>query len=245
MVSAASTSGSPGGPTRRRRSGSPRTWARPSTARRTTSAQRPPAGGCSSSSATRYGGCGEHPTGDLYLSWRGRHGFTEPENLGCAVNSPAAEFSPSWVREGRHEALYFSSNRPDGFAPEAPADADIYRTVLGAHGDFRAPDLVDGLNTPFDDARPNVRHDGLEIVFDSNRPGTLGGPDVYAASRTRVRADWSEPVNLGPTINGPAAETRASLSRRGATLLFGSNRPGSEPGPDGTTPSTDIYVATR
>jgi hypothetical protein len=36
---------------------------------------------------------------------------------------------------------------------------------------------------------------------------------------------WSEPINLGPPINGPFSETGARLSKRGLSLYFSSNRP--------------------
>jgi len=107
--------------------------------------------------------------------------------------------------------------------------------------------LAPGLNTASQDARPNVRRDGLEIVFDSTRPGALGGsPDIYSSTRASVKAAWSAPINLGAVINTTANETRASLSRDGKTLLFGSNRPGSEASlVEPYAPSNDIYVTTR
>ena len=60
------------------------------------------------------------------------------------------------------------------------------------------------------DARPNVRKDGLEIVFDSTRGG--GAPDIYTASRSSIFDPWSAPVPLGSDINSASSETRATLS---------------------------------
>jgi hypothetical protein len=187
--------------------------------------------------STRAGGCGD---ADIYATRRvGERGWWQPVHLGCQVNSSGQEASPYLLKHDRTDRmlLYFSSNRAGGFTETGPPDIDIYVSQLTLFG-FGPPQLVPGLNTSANDARPNLRSDGLEIVFDSNRPGTLGGQDVYAASRTSVSERWSEPVNLGPTVNTPAMETRASLSWDGTTLYFGSNRPGGE----GTT---DIYFATR
>lgn len=94
---------------------------------------------------------------------------------------------------------------------------------------------VAGNDSAFDDARPNVRNDGLEIVFDSNRGG--GAPSIYTATRSSLFEVWSEPQLLGSAVNSPAAETRPSLSRDGTRLYFGSSR---NPGR-----SSDIFVATR
>jgi hypothetical protein len=188
--------------------------------------------------SARAGGCGG---ADIY---RARFGpsierWGSFETLGCVVNSAAAEFSPSLVREGGEMVLYFSSGRAGGFAPEtggAP-DHDIYAARMLPGGGFGAAVLVPGVNSSADDARPNVRLDGLEMVFDSTRPGGLGGPDVWVASRSSVGAGWSTPVNPGAPINSAAGESRPSLSRNGDRLYFGSGRPGGEG-------NSDIYVST-
>lgn len=80
-----------------------------------------------------------------------------------------------------------------------------------------------------------MRHDGLEIVFDSNRYGTLGGQDVWTARRSSVDAPWGVASNLGPGINSVVNDTRASLSWDGTVLMFGSGRSG----------GGDIFTATR
>jgi hypothetical protein len=82
-----------------------------------------------------------------------------------------------------------------------------------------------------------VRKDGLEVVFDSNRNGGLGGQDIWSSTRDSVEDEWSPPVNLA-TVNSPFAETRASLSWDALTLTFGSNRPGGEG-------MADVYESTR
>ena len=162
-----------------------------------------------------------------------------PENLGCEINSPGTEWSPSYFQdEDGHGVLYFSSNRPDGHTPGG-TDLDIYYTV-----DFGPAQLAPGVNTEFDDARPNVRHDGREIVFDSTRPGTLGGPDVWTSKRNSTSSDWDAPVHLPAPINSSGSDTRASLSWDGKQLVVGSNRPGSEVGGNGS-PSGDVWVMTR
>ncbi|MEO8463290.1 MAG: hypothetical protein ABI555_08765 [Chloroflexota bacterium] len=88
-------------------------------------------------------------------------GWAEPTNLGCTVNSNGNEASPSFVGT----ELYFSSTRAGG-----PGGADIWLSAYDG-ASFGAPALVPGLNTTLNDNRPNLRRDGLEIFFDSNRAG--------------------------------------------------------------------------
>ena len=190
--------------------------------------------------STRPGGCGGS---DIYVTrWQNEnHGWDEPTNLGCDVNSAGNEASPFLVHQAGGTVLYFSSNRAGGYSGEAAGatvgDDDIY--VSEWHGgSFAGAQLVGGVNTEFNDSRPNVSHDGRELFFDSNRTGTLGGPDIYYASREHALDPWSQPENLGPNVNSAAAETRASLSWDGTVLVFGSTRPGGEG-------AADIYMTSR
>jgi hypothetical protein len=179
--------------------------------------------------SNRPGGCG--PGADIHFSREHpARGWSTPLNLGCEVNSAAGEASPSYVEENGSGVLYFSSSRT--------GVSNIYRSVQEADGSFGTPSAVSELNTAFEDARPNVRKDGREIVFDSTRPGGFGGPDIWVATRASVNEPWSAPVNLGAAINSSAAETRASFSWDGQTLVFGSTR-------EGGKGSSDIYFSTR
>jgi Tol biopolymer transport system component len=180
--------------------------------------------------STRPGGCGAG-TADIYQTrLHPTQGWLEPEHLGCDVNSAGNEFSPSYVSAGGG-LLFFSSDRA--------SQDDIYMSARGPGGDWGPAAPVEALNfAGFNTARPNVSPDGREIVFDSNRPGGFGGPDIWTATRPSVFDVWSSPVNLGPNINTEFGETRASLSRNGKRLYFGSNRPGFQG-------HFDIFVSTR
>jgi hypothetical protein len=183
----------------------------------------------------RPGGCGAQ---DLYVSWRyDKHdevGWQPPVNLGCEVNSSANDFTPSFIEHARTgtTTLYFSSNRSGG-----PGGTDIYASVLGAGGAFGSPQLVEGLNTEFNDQRPNVRPDGREIFFDSDRPGTLGSTDLWVATRARPSDPWSMPENL-ESVNTETVEGRPSISFDGKRLYFMSSRAGGFGG-------IDLYVTRR
>ncbi|HEY7270081.1 MAG TPA: hypothetical protein VH951_09660 [Dehalococcoidia bacterium] len=189
--------------------------------------------------SARAGGCGG---ADIYRArMAGTGAWASYETLGCQVNSAAAEFSPSLVREGGDTILYFSSGRAGGFAPEeggAAPDQDVYRAKMLSDGSFAAPALVPGVNSAADDARPNVRLDGLELVFDSTRAGGQGASDIWISSRSSATGDWSAPVNPGAPINSPSGESRPSLSRDGSRLYFGSARPGGQG-------NSDIMVSQR
>ena len=189
--------------------------------------------------SNRPGGCGGS---DIYFTtWLGGSTFSEPVNLGCDVNSAGEEASPSLVIHGPERwELYFSSTRAGGILQEAPGqtvgDSDIYNIEVRPTGFIGRPSLVCGVNTTFDDFRPNVRGDGKEIVFDSNRPGSQG-LDIWSSVRESTLQAWSAPINV-VNVNSAANVTRPYLSSDGTTLYLGSTRSDAEG-------SQDLYVATR
>ena len=160
-------------------------------------------------------------------------GWTDPVHFDCTTaggpNGPLDEQGPSYVEYGGQARLYYS------------AGPEIVVSLRAQDGSFGPPSPVAELNGPASDIQPNIRKDGLEIVFTSNdpsRPGSHGTSfDLYVATRADVGAPFSTPVNLGEPINTVANETRPSLSWDATGLLFGRT-----PGPEG---STDIFVATR
>jgi hypothetical protein len=168
--------------------------------------------------STRPGGCGG---GDIYLGRDNPSQGWSVQHLGCDAtgsgpNFPGGEFGPSLVETAEGTFLFFSS---DGY--DVVGDQDIYMSRQLADGTFAPATAVAELNTPQHDFMPNVRKDGLEIVFNSNRPGGLGGQDVYSAQRASTSEPWSTPVNLGGLVNTAGSETRSSLSWDGTRLHFG------------------------
>lgn len=166
---------------------------------------------------------------DIYVARRVASGrFTTPQALprgSDAINSDAEEWSPSYFTAGGHEWIYFSSTRE--------GRQRIYFSV-----DFGPAQLAaGGVNSTAADARPNVRQDGLEIVWDSTRFGTLGATDIWTATRSSLDEPWGTAVHLENGINSAAGESRASLSFDGHRLMFGTTRPGEG--------SADIWTATR
>jgi len=80
------------------------------------------------------------------------------------------------------------------------------------------------VNASADDGCPSVSTDGLELYFISDRSGGIGGFDIWVTTRSSVSDPWSEPVNLGTTVNSSVWDASPSLSGDGLSLFFGSNR---------------------
>lgn len=187
--------------------------------------------------SNRPGGCGGF---DIWVSRRlSEHSFAHwspPENLGCQVNSTGVELASSLFED--HDGtvyLYFSS----GLRPGGLGFGDIYVSTLQTNGTFGPASPILEFNTTSNEIRPNIRRDGLEMFFDSNRPGSLSAfSDIYVSTRVCTTCPWTTPVNLGPNVNSASLDGRAALSFDGTELYFMSNRPGS-------FGNQDIWVISR
>jgi len=174
---------------------------------------------------------------ELYYSmWERRHGYlltrtdgpdgwSEPEFAPFA--SPAyPELEPFITADGTW--LYFISKRPlpDGGEPE---NFNLWR-VPRVEGGWGAPELLpEPVNSEHEEFYPSLTTDG-DLYFTSDRPGSLGGEDIWWAEWTGD--GWAEPENLGPSVNSPGPEFNSLIAPDGSWLIFGSVREGDAGGGD-------------
>jgi len=79
-------------------------------------------------------------------------------------------------------------------------------------------------NTEALDGTSCISTDGLELIFESERPGGSGGSDLWVTRRTSTEDEWGPAVNLGPTINSSGHDWGPSISADGRELYFHSRR---------------------
>jgi hypothetical protein len=175
---------------------------------------------------------------DIWVSYREQvhddFGWQPPENLGAGVNAPGLDTSPSFFANDDVgiPQLFFTSNR--GVA----GGNDIYVSDLLPDGTFGPAILVPELSSPQAEPGVSIRFDGLEMFLSSNRPASYGGFDLWTATRETVFHPWSQPSNLGPSINTAANEADPHITSDRQTLYFQSNRAGG-------TGGNDLYVSFR
>jgi Tol biopolymer transport system component len=162
---------------------------------------------------------------DLWVMYRGGTEWSIPEPVGAPFATEYNEHSPSVDSTG---LLCFNSARPGGRGQN-----DIY---CGATGSQTPPQLVAAVSSPSQDASPWLSASGDLLLLASNRPGGLGGWDLYVARKSSN--GWSRPRNLGAPVNTPGNETGPTLSPSGDRLFFLRNR-GSGP----TAYSTPFSIA--
>lgn len=162
---------------------------------------------------------------DLYISYRMGNGWSQPQNLGPAVNSGGWESQPCLSIDGR--TLYFVSDRKEG----SQGGMDIWTSTL-VEGRWTKPvNMGSGINTEGDEKSPFISFDNKTLYFSSNGRLGMGGMDLYYCRRAED-GTWGEPQNLGYPINTSGDESSLIVSPDGRTAIFSSDKFGGQGGLD-------------
>lgn len=144
--------------------------------------------------------------------------FSEGDVLDVPFNQQQGEGGVTLTADGR--TLYYSVlNRTS----RDYANVDVFGSRL-VNGRW-SPLFSAGPNVNGDrswDSQPSITPDGQYLYFASNRPGGLGGMDIWRCRRL-PNGDWSRAENLGPSVNTPGNEKCPFIHADGKTLYFASN----------------------
>ena len=152
------------------------------------------------------------PDGSLFIkggSKKGEKGFSlvsgnslrELEVKDFKSMNKGRFYGASMSADRKHIIIYFSevANSPN---------SDLYSSHQEPDGSFSKPEKL-SLSTSTDDVGPFIGPDQKVLYFASARqsPGRQGGVDIYVSKREDESwAKWSEPINLGKTINTSALD---------------------------------------
>ncbi len=142
--------------------------------------------------------------------------WTPPEALAEGVNSSEDEYEPF---------LSFDAQTMLFVRGKAGGGADILTSTRTLEG-WTDPEPISVNTVDFDELGPALSRDGQTIYFYSDRPGGLGGYDIWAADREGEA--WGEARNLGTAVNSVFNDYGPTLNPEGSRLLFASNRPTAE-----------------
>lgn len=161
----------------------------------------------------------QHPVTDYQFA---------PVNLGDSINGPRSEYYPSvTVTDSLLVYTRRTGDQREDFMQSNIRDKKFGKAVL-INGDINIEPLKGAIT---------VSQDGEWLLFAGNLSGQgLGDYDIYLSQYTPQ--GWSEPENLGPTINTEFWESSPALSPDKRVLYFSSNRPGGYGG-------RDLYMSVR
>ncbi len=153
---------------------------------------------------------------DLYMSYDTPTGWSEPVNLGSAINTDFPETAPALSAD--KNALYFSSNRSGGYG-----GYDLYVSYR-INGKWQpASNMGPDINTTGNEMAPFIHADNQTIYFTSDGLPGYGGTDIYIMHKIADK-QWSKPENLGYPINTIQNEGSLFVASDGVTAYYASDR---------------------
>ncbi len=153
---------------------------------------------------------------DFFSSHKKDNNWEKAQPVPGEVNTPLNEGAQSISQDGQW-LVFTGCNRPDGFG-----SCDIYISYLNPGGWGEAINLGGRVNSDQWDSQPCLSPDKRDLYFASRRLGGLGGTDIYVC-HLQPNGKWSEPENLGPSINTPGDEQCPFIHADNQTLYFTSN----------------------
>ncbi|MBI1835824.1 MAG: PD40 domain-containing protein [Flavobacteriia bacterium] len=165
---------------------------------------------------------------DIYVSYSDeKGGWTTPIRLDfCEAERNEATIAVS----SDEKRIYVYQDSKGG--------GDLFYSDFGTNSFTEIKDInYSGVNSESWETHCTMTTDGLNMYFVSDRPGGMGGRDIYRIVKL-PDGSWSLPQNLGPNINTSNDEDSPFIASDNKTLYYSSNGPRSMGG-------FDIFVSIR
>jgi len=145
-------------------------------------------------------------------------GEVVPNNFSTKVNFGAPTFSP----DGKMMVISQNNARPRK-QKDRRKTMKLSTATMSAENSWVVSDDLPFNSLDFETTHPFLSANGQTLYFSSDRPGGLGGMDIWKANKEGDT--WGTPINLGAPINSAAHELFPAIGRDGA-MYFSSARAG-------------------
>lgn len=150
---------------------------------------------------------------DIYYSHKDSNNvWSKAVNLGLPVNTTMHDASVNISGDGQTLFSYRDENENGG---------DVYVSYLQGDKWSKPASLGDNINTKHQEVSASLSPDGNTLYVVSNKPGGLGGKDIYTSKKDES-GNWEELANIGSTINTKGEEDCVFMHSDGKTLYFSS-----------------------
>jgi outer membrane protein OmpA-like peptidoglycan-associated protein len=152
--------------------------------------------------------------------------WTEPENITPQIQSDGDQYVSSISHDGTN--LYLT--KEDNF------NSDIYISTYENGQWTKSRSLPKPVYSKYWESHGSISKDGRTLYFTSNRRGGYGAMDIYKTVLDE-EDEWTDPTNVGSTINTSLNEDTPFITEDGKSMFFSSQGHNSMGG-------YDIYVST-
>jgi outer membrane protein OmpA-like peptidoglycan-associated protein/tetratricopeptide (TPR) repeat protein len=146
---------------------------------------------------------------DIYLSVKDTNGlWSAPVNMGSNTNTAGHDANLGLSPDGQQLFMY--------------RNEDIYFSKLEGSKWSLPQKMPPAINNPKSrESSASINSDEKILFFSSDRPGGLGGLDIYVTKKLPNK-QWGPAKNLGPAINTPFDDDAPFIHPDGKTLYFSS-----------------------
>ncbi len=166
---------------------------------------------------------------DVYVSYKNLKtgDWMEPEILSKISRKPGDNEATISVSGDGQLLFIYRGDKGNGdiYVSENDGDKFGYPRPIGEG------EKITDINSDSWETHATISADGRTLYFVSDRPGGLGGRDIYRSVKL-PNGEWSKALNIGAPINTPYDEDAPFFHPDGKTLYYSSNGPKSMGGFD-------------
>jgi outer membrane protein OmpA-like peptidoglycan-associated protein len=145
----------------------------------------------------------------VFCSYR-KDDWEEPAEITSQLGNYPEMVVNSVTHDGSFLVIYFYNG----------VDGNLFYTERNGQTWSKLKKFPRPVTTKYWESHGFITPDGQKLFFTSNRPGGYGELDIYVSER--ARGGWSDPVNVGSTINTRYNETTPFFDVINSTLYFSS-----------------------
>ena len=158
------------------------------------------------------------PDGYIFQTTRTTTGWSEPVALNISLPTSSSVVTSFYITNNKNVYLAIMENNDY-------SSADLYCSKF-SNGQYMLPENLGApINSSVGDVVGYVDPNERFMIFSSPKDGGLGWHDMYLSERNQ-NGIWSNPVNLGPTINGNFEDDTPSITHDGKYFFFTTQKPG-------------------
>jgi tetratricopeptide (TPR) repeat protein len=150
---------------------------------------------------------------DIYVSYKqDDETWSEAKPIGSNVNTNNHDAVVNLTADGQQLFIYRGESAKGG---------DVYTSELNGDVWSVPQKLGSNINSKYWETHCALTADNRTLYFVSDRPGGLGGRDIYRCTKL-PNGEWSLAMNVGPTINTEYDEDGIFLHPDGSHVYFAS-----------------------
>ncbi len=156
-------------------------------------------------------------SGDLFFSELINENWSTPVEFDNKITSTHLK-SHFFINEHEDRIIFSAPNKEFGL--------DIFESFKNSeNGQWEDPHpFSPSVNSGFDEDSPFLSADESKFYFSSDKPGGIGGFDVYVSTFDEKSKTWSKAENIGWPINSPDDEQFFKMNPDGNSGYFSTNR---------------------